>query len=83
MLERSYVDALSVVHSYASHIDDWVSLKRQLLLVLKPSERKSFSTRDPKTFKQGVNDFEKEIMEKWCVMTGRELILMHDDKEKI
>ena len=42
-------DTLEEVASYVDGCDDWVTVKKQVLLNLPPRLRKAFSTRDSKT----------------------------------
>lgn len=70
----SIEQALVFVNSYAGHVDDWATIKKELLKTLKPIERTSFSTRDPITKKQIPNDLERAIAEKWAKLSGRSVI---------
>lgn len=58
-------DALHEVMKYASHVEDWMIIKKELLKILPPEERKSFSTRDPITKLQRTNQFEDNLIEVW------------------
>jgi hypothetical protein len=55
--------------------DDWMALKRLLLLQLPPKLRTNFSTRDPKTKEQSLNIFEREIIKYYKKLTGVQLVL--------
>ena len=63
------------VSSYVGDCDDWVTVKKQVMLNLPPALRKNFSTRDPKTKEQWLNDFEKELINYYRDLTGIELVL--------
>jgi len=76
------LEALKVVHRYAEHIDVWVVIKKELLKNLHPSDRKLFSTRDPITKRQNMNDFERDVIKIWEEMTGRPVIFSNDEKAK-
>lgn len=53
---------------------DWLTVKKQLLLVLSPRDRKSFSTRDQKTKRHfPFNAFENAVRDNWQQLTGNRL----------
>ncbi len=68
-------EALAFVYGYASHVDDWVTIKKELLKALNSELRMLFSTRDPVTKKQRTNDFERSLIARWTEMSGRDVIL--------
>lgn len=55
--------------------DDWMTVKKLLLLSLPPKLRTNFSTRDPKTKKQSLNDFELALIDEYEKRTGVRLEL--------
>lgn len=59
----------------ANETTDWVTIKRMLLLVLPPKFRKFFSTRDPKTKEQCLNENERALIGLWYKLTGKRLVL--------
>ena len=74
--EKSKIfEQVDFVGSYAGECDDWVTIKKQLLLNLPPKLRKNFPTRDPKTKEQSLNKFEKEIINYYKEVTGILLVL--------
>jgi hypothetical protein len=73
-IKRIY-EQVDFVASYALDCDDWVTIKKQVMLNLPPNLRKNFSTRDPKTKEQNLNSFEKEIINYYKETTGVSLIL--------
>lgn len=73
-MNKHVLEALAFVHSYAGHVDDWITIKKELLRALTPETRTLFSTRDPITKKQRTNDFERHVAEHWSEMTGRPVI---------
>lgn len=73
-LSDSLNEALKFVYGYAGHVDDWLTIKKELLKALHPNDRVMFSTRDPITKKQRTNDFERLVAERWSIMTGRPVI---------
>jgi bis(5'-nucleosidyl)-tetraphosphatase len=68
--------AMNFVLSYAPHVDDWIVIKKELLKSLRPETRTKFSTRDPVTKKQVMNDFERSLAERWFNMTGRLVVFI-------
>lgn len=62
--------AINVVSSYVGKTNDWMIIKKELLKVLSSQDRMYFSTRDPVTKKQSMNEFEKIVIEKWYKKTG-------------
>jgi len=46
---EAILDKLGFVSEYVGDCDDWVTVKKQVLLNLPPAARKNFSTRDSKT----------------------------------
>ena len=73
-VERIF-EQLRFVSSYTGDCDDWVTIKKQVMLNLPPMLRKNFSTRDPKTKEQWLNDFEKELITYYKEITGVTLVL--------
>jgi len=74
-------EAIDVVSSYAGGITDWVVIKKELLKTLTPADRMYFSTRDPVTKIQRLNDFERIVIDLWQQKTGIRLILKnHEEK---
>lgn len=54
---------------------DWMDFKKIMLRSLPPKMRKNFSTRDPKTKRQALNNFEKEMIDTYFRETGVKLKL--------
>ena len=73
-VERIF-EQVRFVSSYAGDCDDWVTIKKQVMLNLPSALRKNFSTRDSKTKEQWLNDFEKELITYYKEITGVTLIL--------
>jgi 8-oxo-dGTP pyrophosphatase MutT (NUDIX family) len=67
-------EALLEVFKYARNVDDWIVVKKELLKTLSSDDRTVFSTRDPVTKKQSMNEFECELGALWSGMTGRALV---------
>lgn len=68
-------EQVDFVASYVGDCDDWVTVKKQIMLNLTPSLRKNFSTRNPKTKEQWLNDFEKDLITYYKEKTGVILVL--------
>lgn len=68
-------EAIDFVYSYASHVDEWLTIKKELLRVLPVEERTIFSIRDPITKKQRVNQFEKLLAKWWSTKTKRPVVM--------
>ena len=62
-------EKLKFIATYVTE-DDWSQFKRELLNLLSPVNRKIFSTRDPVTKLQALNDFELRLAEHWKELTG-------------
>jgi len=69
------LDQLQFVMTYVGDNDDWVTVKKQILLGIPSSLRKNFSTRDSKTKEQRLNDFEEELINYYEQITGVRLKL--------
>lgn len=80
MDEEKLDKTLKEVAAYASTAQDWQTVKKELLKSLAPHDRKFFSTRDPYTKKQVLNEFESIIVDKWQKLTGVHLIIKDYDK---
>ena len=65
--------AIAIYHGLK--FDDWVSMKKYLLRSIPSRMRSNFSTRDPKTKKQNMNEFEYDLVERYQAMTGKILRL--------
>lgn len=64
-------EVIRKVASYASNIDDFITIKLELIKSLPFDLRLLFSTRDKKTWKQRTNDFEREVAKVWEELTGK------------
>lgn len=73
MLSERHKVAINDLFEYASDVDDWMTIKKALLLSLHPDERRAFSTRHPVTKKQSINAFEEHVIAAWESMTGRKV----------
>ncbi len=73
------LEELTLIATVAGSENNWISIKKQLLLSLPPKLRKLFSTRDAKTKRQSLNIFENQIIDVYEEMTGIRLELLHDE----
>ena len=74
-LPLEILEALERVSSYFVDETDWMTFKKEVLKNLRPETRRLFSTRDPKTKGQSLNDFELKLIEHWFQRTGVTLVL--------
>ena len=65
--------SIEEVHSYASHIDEWIIIKKELLKSLPSNYRSMFSTRDSKTKKVSLNEFERQLVDIYYVRFDKQL----------
>ena len=78
MIDDAYLSSITetayISKAALDNTDDWVTIKKIMLRSLHPDLRKSFSTRDPKTKEQSLNEFEKQLIIKYKEITGITLI---------
>tara|TARA_B100000949_G_C13993446_1_gene330157 strand:- start:24 stop:263 length:240 start_codon:yes stop_codon:yes gene_type:complete len=72
------LEELAIISAYGMEGNDWMLVKKQLLLSLPSSLRKNFSTRHPQTKKQTVNEFEASLIDIYEGMTGVKLRLKNE-----
>jgi len=68
-------DAMAMVATYAADTDDWLMVKRELLVLLPVCERELFSRRHPVTKRQTTNDYEDILIDVWFELTGMRLMI--------
>jgi len=68
-------EQVEFVASYAGDCDDWVTIKKQIMLGIPSHLRKNFSRRDQKTKEQWLNDFEIYLISYYKDLTGVDLKL--------
>ena len=73
------LEELTLIATVAGSENNWMSIKKQLLLALPPKLRKLFSTRDAKTKKQTLNIFESQLIDAYEKMTGIRLELPYNE----
>ena len=64
-------EAIENVFQYASHISDWLVIKKEILKSIPVEARSLFSQRDPITKKQRVNELEKSLAQFWSTKTKK------------
>jgi hypothetical protein len=74
-IPKVILEQVSFVSSYAEKCDDWVTIKKEIMRGIPSHLRKNFSTRDPKSKEQWLNEFEKKLIEYYKDLTGVDLIL--------
>ena len=74
-IPKRIIEQIEFVASYAEDCDDWVTVKKEVMRGIAPILRKNFSTRDPKTKEQWLNNFEKELITYYSNLTGIDLIV--------
>ena len=81
MIPEKVEESIQIVFTYASHIDEWIVVKKEVLKNIHPSLRALFSIRDPKTKKQVPNAFDLEVAARWSQLTGRKVIFKQDGQK--
>jgi hypothetical protein len=71
-------DALKQLYTYASDINDWMIIKKELLKILPSELRKNFSTRDPLTKEQKINAFDIQIAKIWSDMINKPVVFKNE-----
>ena len=74
-MDEKVKEAIRFVFSYAKDVTDWKTIKKELLKFLPAEQRKLFSTRDARTKKQIINEFEEAVIKEWQELTGTNLYL--------
>ncbi len=72
MTEREIITTAISIGSDCE-VENWMELKKLLLVSLPPKARSNFSVRDPKTKKQALNDFERRLIDNYYSSTGKML----------
>jgi len=83
-IETSVKELLSDLNEYYKE-DNWLTVKKFLVLYLNPMIRKNFTTRHHKTKKHSLNYYEKNIIKYYYKKYNIKLRLYDEDthKEKI
>lgn len=74
-ISNAVKDAMKLVAGYASGTDNWITIKRELLVLLPVNERQLFSRRDELTKQQTINRYEEILINEWFVLTNVRLII--------
>ena len=75
MIPDRIIEQIDFVASYAVDCDDWVTIKKQIMRGIPSQLRKNFSTRDPITKEQRLNQFEQRVINYYRDLTGTSLVL--------
>lgn len=71
----------AVTLGMACNIEEWMDLKKLLLVSLPSPARKNFSVRDCKTKRQRLNDFECWLIDNYYHAIGTKLRFESDEKK--
>ena len=74
-MEDKYDSYIDLAAKVLGKQDSWMDFKKIMLRSLPPKMRKKFSTRDPVTKQQSLNQFEERVIESYYRKTGIKLIL--------
>tara|TARA_Y100001970_G_C14156997_1_gene816159 strand:+ start:719 stop:985 length:267 start_codon:yes stop_codon:yes gene_type:complete len=77
------IEQINFVASYVDDCDDWVTVKKEVMRGIPSTLRKNFSTRDPKTKEQWLNDFEKELINYYKKATGINLVVRTREERRL
>ena len=77
-IPQKVLEELAIIAAYGDKEEDWIKVKKYLLLSLPSSLRKNFSTRDSSTKKQSINEFEAHLIDIYEGITGITLRI-HDE----
>ena len=74
MISEEIENTILALSSVMDKNDEWLKLKRLLLVSLHPEERSKFSRRDDITKKQPLlNEFEKKVLARYESITGKKI----------
>jgi len=73
-----YKEYMKIAFMVLENNNDWMDFKKIMLRSLPSRMRKNFSTRDPKTKKQNLNSFEREMIDIYFGNTGIRLRLKNN-----
>lgn len=62
--------------------NDWLIIKKYLLRYSHPELRKNFTTRNQKTRKHTINNYEQDLIDKYYKLFNIKLVLDEDKKHK-
>ena len=74
-MKNDYTDYIDLAARALGSQDSWMDFKKIMLRTLPPKMRKKFSTRDPLTKEQSLNQFEENMIESYYLKTGIKLVL--------
>jgi len=79
---RDYITYIKYASRVLGNSNNWMDFKKLMLVSLPSEKRGMFSTRDPKTKKQSLNEFEEKMIDIYYRETGilLELVEKHEEK---
>lgn len=80
-IDPRIINALEVFHGYAPFVEEWIIIKKNIILMIPSDLRKQFSRRHEKTKYQLPNELEFALMQRWTALTGKQVIFNNDGKE--
>lgn len=75
MIPEKVEQKLLEVFAYANEVEDWITVKKELVRHLPSPLRSLFSRRHPITKVQQTNEFELEIIKRWSELGGKDLYI--------
>lgn len=75
------LDAVKEFASHASHVNEWIVVKKHVVNSLPSTIRVFFSRRHEKTKLQHPNELEYELMRYWAALTGNTVIFKDNGTE--
>ena len=81
MLDEKIIELIEDLNEYYKD-DNWLIVKKFILKYTHPDVRKNFSTRNNKTKKHTLNNYEKEIIKYYYDRFNIRLKLYEKDKHK-
>lgn len=76
-ISKEFVEAMLFVRKFTD-TNDFLTLKKQLILVLSPKAKSMFSTREKITNKQQTNDFERWLAKEWEKLVGKQVLFSNE-----
>lgn len=69
-IPHDILQVIDYVMQYASESMDWLAVKKEILWLCRPIDRKVFTTRHYSTKKHSLNSFEVSVIDYWHSKTG-------------
>lgn len=71
IVPENVMERFDVVYSYANVLDDWIEIKKLVVIQCAPANRKLFSRRHESSNLQQTNSLERHLGALWSERTGR------------